>query len=260
MQAKDGTLDIAPLTARLYEGTVHAKLTARAQGSRVGGTGQITGLALKPLMAAFGDSSKLEGKADLKFDLSTSGATTMALRKQLGGSLSIAVRDGAIRGIDVVETLSGALGSIAARKTHAEAIDEAKLTRFSRLTASAQIERGIATSKDLQAVSEVLRISGSGRLDLVEEELDYLLRAQMTASPLGADHRIVSSLLGYTVPIHLAGPLDALKYRVDWVAVGADMVTRRALGGVSAPVIEEAVKGLGSLLGGKKSRATQKQP
>ena len=100
----------------------------------------------------------------------------------------------------------------------------------------------------------MLRISGSGRLDLVKEELDYVLRAQMTASPLGADQRIVSSLLGYTVPIHLTGPLDSLSYRVDWVAVGADMVTRRALGGVGTPVIEEAVKGLGGLLGGKKNR------
>ena len=178
----------------------------------------------------------------------------MRLRKHLDGSLSIAVRDGAIRGIDVVETLTGALGFIAARKTHAEAIDETKLTRFSSLTASAQIDDGIATSKDLQATSAVLKISGSGRLDLVEEELDYVLRAQMTASPLGADKRIVSSLLGYTVPIHLTGPLDSLSYRVDWVAVGADMVTRRALGGVGTPVIEEAVKGLGGLLGGKKNR------
>ena len=254
LQATDGKLDVAPLTARLYEGTVNAKLSARAEGNRIGGTGQIAGLALKPLMAGLGNSAKLEGKTDLKFDLSTSGETTDALRKHLDGSLSLAVRDGAIRGIDVVETLTGALGFIAARKTHAEAIDDTKMTRFSSLTASAQIDDGIATSKDLQATSAVLKISGSGRLNLVEEELDYVLRAQMTASPLGADKRIVSSLLGYTVPIHLTGPLDSLSYRVDWVAVGADMVTRRTLGGVGTPVIEEAVKGLGGLLGGKKNR------
>ena len=154
----------------------------------------------------------------------------------------------------MVETLTGALGFITARKTQTGTIDERKLTRFSSLTASAQIDDGIATSKDLQATSDVLKISGSGRLDLVEEELDYVLRAQMTASPLGADKRIVSSLLGYTVPIHLTGPLDSLSYQVNWVAVGTDMVTRRALGGVGTPVIEEAVKGLGGLLGGKKNR------
>ena len=86
----------------------------------------------------------------------------------------------------------------------------------------------------------MLRIAGSGRLDFVKEEFDYVLRATMTASPLGADRRIVNALLSYTVPIQIAGPLDSLNYRVDWVAVGADALTRGALGGVGVPVVEKS--------------------
>ncbi len=93
-------------------------------------------------------------------------------------------------------------------------------------------------------------VAASGRLDLVKEELDYVLRAEMTASPLGADRRVVSALLGTTVPIQIAGPLDSLSYRVDWAAVATDAVTRRAFVGV--PVVEGVVKGIGGLLGGKK--------
>ena len=158
LQATDGKLDVAPLTARLYDGTVNARLSARTEGNRISGTGQVAGLALKPLMADLGTTAKLEGKTDLKFDLSTSGETTDALRKHLDGSLSIAVRDGAIRGLDVVETLTGALGFIAARKTHAEAIDETKLTRFSSLTASAQIHHG---SPPARIFRRLLTCSGS---------------------------------------------------------------------------------------------------
>ena len=258
LRTNDGRLDVAPLTARLYDGTVNATLSARAEGNRIGGTGKMTGIALKPLIADLGTSARVEGKADLKFDLSTSGATTAALKRQLDGSLSIAVRDGAIRGIDVAEILTGALSFITERKTQTGTIDEAKLTRFSSLTASAQIENGIANIKDLQATSSVLKITGSGRLDLVEEELDYVLHATLTASPLGADRRIVNSLLSYTVPIHIAGPLDSLSYRVDWIAVGADLLTRRALGGIGAPVVDEVVKGFSGLLGGKKKGGVQK--
>jgi AsmA protein len=258
LRANDGKLDVAPLTARLYEGTANAKLAARADGNRISGAWTMSGIALKPFVADLGGPAKVEGKANLKFDLSTSGATTAALKRNLDGSLSIAVRDGAIRGIDVVQTITGALGFITARQTQTGMLDEAKLTRFSSLTASVQIDNGIANSKDLQATSPGLNIAGSGRLDLVKEELNYMLRAQMTVSPLGADRRVVNALLGYTVPIQIAGPLDSLSYRVDWAAVATDALTRGALGGVGAPVVEEVFKGIGSVLGGKKKDGAKK--
>ena len=91
-----------------------------------------------------------------------------------------------------------------------------------------------------------------------KRELDYVLRAQMTASPLGADRRVVNALLGYTVPIQIAGPIDSLSYRVEWAAVATDAVTRGALGGVGAPVVEEVVKGIGGLFGGKKKDGAKK--
>ena len=255
---KDGRLDIAPLTARLYDGTLNAQLAARADGNRISAAGTMTGVALKPLIADLGAFAKIEGKANLKFDLSTAGAGTAALKQNLDGSLSVVVRDGAIRGIDVVETLTGALNFITARQTQTGAIDETKVTRFSSLTASTQIAQGIASSEDLQASSSVLRIAGGGRLDFVKEEFDYVLRATLTASPMGADRRIVNALLSYTVPIHIAGPLDALSYRVDWVAVGADALARGALGGVGVPVVGEVVKGVGGLFRGKKKDGAQK--
>lgn len=254
LQANDGKLNVAPLTARLYEGTANAKVAAHADGNRISAAGAMSGIALKPFVADLGGSAKVEGKANLKFDLSTSGATTAALKRNLDGSLSIAVQDGAIRGIDVVQTITGALGFITARKTQTGTLDEAKLTRFSSLTASAQIDNGIANSKDLQASAPGLKIAGAGRLDLVKEELDYVLRAQLTASPLGADRRVVNALLGYTVPIQITGPLDSLNYRVEWAAVASDALTRGALGGVGAPVVEEVVKGIGGLFGGKKKK------
>ena len=126
LRANDGKLDVAPLIARLYEGTANATLAARADGNRISGAGSMSGIALKPFVADLGGSSKVEGKANLKFDLSTSGATTAALKRNLDGSLSIAVRDGAIRGIDVVQTITGALSFITARKTQTGTLDEAK--------------------------------------------------------------------------------------------------------------------------------------
>jgi AsmA protein len=258
LRAKDGRLAIAPLTARLYDGTLNAQVAARADGNHISAAGTMTGVQLKPLVADIGAFAKVEGKTNLKFDLSTAGAGTAALKENLDGSMSIVVRDGAIRGIDVVETLTGALNFITARQTQTGAIDETKVTRFSSLTASTQIHQGIASSEDLQATSSVLRIAGSGRLDFVREEFDYVLRATMTASPLGADRRVVNALLSYTVPIQIAGPLDALSYRVDWVAVGADAVARGAFGGVGIPVVGEAVRGVGGLLRGKKKDGEEK--
>src|SRR3989442_7624060 len=56
----------------------------------------------------------------------------------------------------------------------------------------------------------LLRIGGSGDIDIGRSTISYVAKASIVA--------------GLTVPVKLAGPLDAMKYEVDYRAVAGDLV------------------------------------
>ncbi len=61
----------------------------------------------------------------------------------------------------------------------------------------------------LDVKSPLLRIGGSGDIDIGRSTISYVAKASIVA--------------GLTVPVKLAGPLDAMKYEVDYRAVAGDL-------------------------------------
>ena len=129
--------------------------------------------------------------------------------------------------------------------------DENKRTPFSQLSASVHIKGGVATNDDLKAKSPQLDIVGSGRLDLVSTELDYSLKAQVLPGP-AVERGPLRSLVGITVPVRVAGPLDKPGYAVDWGSVAAEALLKRATGTTGKPSVDQLIEGLGGLLGRRK--------
>jgi AsmA protein len=130
-------------------------------------------------------------------------------------------------------------------------LDENRHTPFSQLSATVRIKDGVATNDDLKARSPQLDIGGSGRLDIVSTELDYALRAQVLPGP-ATERSALRSLAGVTVPVRIAGPLERPSYSVDWGAVAADALLKRATGRAGAPSVDQVLEGLGDLLGRRK--------
>src|SRR5438034_974849 len=73
------------------------------------------------------------------------------------------------------------------------------------------IKNGVAHNEDLDVKSPLLRIGGSGDIDIGRSAINYVVRASVVGT---------TSL---TVPVKLAGPLDAMKYEVDYRAVAGDL-------------------------------------
>ncbi len=238
MKAGDGKLQVAPLSANLYQGTLNGSLAVNARGTpQVSAQQRLAGVSIGPLLKDAAGKDMLEGRGNLNLDVSASGATVGAMKKSLAGSAAVNLRDGAIKGINLAQTLRNAktrLGSLRGEQTVAANAQEK--TDFSELSASFRIANGIAHNDDLDGKSPLLRLSGNGDVNLGAGSVDYLAKATVVGTLEGQGGQELASLKGVTIPVRIRGPFEKLSYSLDFAGI--------AEGAVKAKVEEkkEAVK------------------
>lgn len=238
LRAAGGRVDVDPIAANLYKGTVAGNASVNANSNAFAVKQQLQGVEIGPLLRDVADKDLVEGRGTVMLDVTTAGATVGALKKSLNGTSSVNLRDGAIKGVDVAGTLRKAKSLLGSQKSmEGQAEGDAK-TDFSELSASFVIKNGIAHNEDLQGKSPLLRLSGAGDINIGADSIDYTLKATIVATSTGQGGKDVSDVRGLTAPVRVTGTFDNLKYQVDVGALAADAaksaVTReieRRLGG-----------------------------
>ncbi|MGH8697040.1 MAG: AsmA family protein, partial [Burkholderiales bacterium] len=241
IKASGGRLDVSPMSARLYDGTLAGSAAVNANDNRFAVKQNLAGVSVGPLLRDAANQDLLEGRGNVVLDVATAGATVTALKKALGGTASLALKDGAIKGVDIpgaIRTAQAMLGSKGALEQQAKG---GKQTDFSELTASFVIKNGVAHNDDLQGKSPLLRLGGAGDIDIGAGTIDYTVKASVVATTTGQGGKDLARVAGVTVPVHLTGPFANLKYSVDVGAlasgVAKDALAReleRRLGGGKA--------------------------
>lgn len=215
VRAAAGRIDISPLNANLYQGTLAGSASVNAHTNQFSIREKLTGVALGPLLRDAAGVDRLAGRGNVALDVTTSGTTVAALKRALSGSVRIDVRDGAMQGVDLGEIVRAAgslIGSKSSVEGRAKATDQ---TEFSELSASFAIRQGVARSDDLAGRSPLLKVTGGGSIDIATERIDYLLKANpVGAIPIGRG-RTLTVLQGVAVPVRINGPLAAPEYSVD---------------------------------------------
>ncbi|ACV35607.1 AsmA family protein [Candidatus Accumulibacter phosphatis] len=215
LRAAAGRIDIAPLNANLYQGTLAGSASVNAHSNQFSMREKLTGVALGPLLRDAVGVDRLAGRGSVALDLTTTGTTLTALKRALTGSVRIDVRDGAVKGVDlgaIMRAAGSLLGSKASVEGRAKATDQ---TEFSELSASFAIRQGVARSDDLSGQSPLLKVTGAGSIDIATERIDYLVKAApVGAIPIGHG-RTLTVLRGVAVPVRISGSLAAPEYSVD---------------------------------------------
>ncbi len=242
VKAANGRLDVAPHSANLYEGSVSGALSAQADG-RVAVKETLTGVSIGPLLRDVAKKDVLEGKGNVALDVNAGGKSVNALKKSLAGTARVQLRDGSIKGINIAEVLRKAKTALGSQEARAQAA-EAQKTDFSEMSASFAIKNGVAHNDDLDVKAPLFRISGQGNIDIGNSTIDYVTKAAVVATTKGQGGADLSQLAGLTVPVHLSGPLDAMKYQVDYGAVARDAAKSK--------IGEKLKEGLGQRLGAGK--------
>ena len=231
----DGKLEVSPHSAALYGGTVAGAVSADANGNRVQVKQDIKGVALGSLLRDYANKDMLEGKGDVFLDVNAAGATTLALKRALAGSARIAMKEGAIKGINLNDPMKNVKSALA---TKSSKHDPSQRTEITDLSATFAIKNGVARNDDLQAKGPLIRITGAGNLDIGQNGIDYLAKA--------------TTLANVTVPVKLSGALDNPTWNVDYSGLlgGAGGALGKAAGGLTdtakkgASGVGDAVRGL----------------
>lgn len=240
-----GRMDLNPLSARLYGGTLAGSVIAQADGNRVALKQTMDNVNVGQLIRDYAQKDILEGRGRLVLDVGTGGSSIAAMRQSLDGSARVSLHDGFIKGINLAKKLREGKAILAGGGREAVvAADKTEKTDFSELAASFRITHGVARNDDLAAKSPFLRVAGAGNVDLVREQIDYVVRATVVASPQGQEGRELAELNGVTVPVRLTGPYDHPSYRLEFGELAASLARKQ--------VQQRIEQQLGKQLGGDK--------
>ena len=274
LAARDGTLKLSGISAQLYDGTLGGTFSATSS-NEFAGKFDLTQASMGPLLRAASGSDRVSGKGNVALDLKSQGATPAALKGSLSGSASLQLREGAVRGIDLNQTLAqvgGILTSVLGGESPAlpTAFNLGSRTNFDSLDVSLAIKNGVADVKRLDLRSPLLRITQGkpASINLVHNSLDLLANVRVTRAR--NDSVDLSALRGMTVPVRFAGPLDGPRIDVQWQDMGGSLVKEALQRGLTdliggqgnvgakpaaepdpaAPLVEDPVKSLGKTLKG----------
>lgn len=227
--------------AEVYGGRVRGSVTSDAASGplSIGVDLAADGVAMEPLLKDAAQFDWVAGNGKLQITLAGQGASERDLVASLAGSVDMGVANGAIVGFNVAKILRG-LGQ--GRISDFERVPSER-TDFSEMSARFVVKGGVAENQDLRLVSPLLRVSGTGRVLLLERQLDYTLKPRLVASLSGqgaADNG--SAPNGIEVPVKVTGPWDApsLHADVEELVKNPDKAI-------------DAVREIGRQLGGKKT-------
>jgi len=222
VKASGGRVDANPITANFYQGTLAGGAAVNANNDSFALKQQLTGINIGPLIRDASNKDLLEGRGNLALDVTTSGLTPSALKKGLNGTASVALKDGALKGVDVAALLRQAKAILGSKRALEQQAKGTQKTDFSELTGTFVIKNGVAHNEDLQAKSPLLRVTGAGDINFGEGTMNYTAKASLVATSTGQGGKDLADVGGVTAPVLITGPFENLKYSVDVAALATD--------------------------------------
>ena len=223
-----GMLRVTTLHAKAWSGVLDATAIADARASRVAVKATASGVDVNALLKDVASKDVLEGKGRVVADIDTAGRSVSEMKSRLQGSAAVQLRDGALKGFNLAKSLRQAKSALSTNKDTAQRASQTEKTDFSEMSASFQIDSGVARSHDLDMKSPYFRVGGEGQVDVGKSRIDYTARATVTDTSKGQDGADLAVLKGLTVPVKLSGPLDAVDWHIQWSAVAAGALKNQA--------------------------------
>ena len=246
MKAAEGKFQISNVSANLYDGTFKGEFSL-ASDAGIRSKGVLDQVNMEALSQAATGSSPLSGKAGLTYDLKASVANPQNWVETLGGTAQLKVREGAFKGLNVMQALRGISEAIrtsfsAPIELPAGAAQAGSRTPFTALDGTLTLDKGVATVKSLNATAPYLRIrqGKQASISLPERTLDVALNITVVNTGSGQEGQDLRALQGVTVPVRLHGPLSSPDYDIQWKAIGNKVVQNAVKKGL-LDVVREAL-------------------
>ena len=200
-----GIAELTSFTSNLYQGSISAtaKLDARKTPATYTAKKKIKGVKVQPLLVDVANNDTLEGTGNIDVNVKGKSLTPTGIKKNLVGTIVINFEDGAVNGINVAQLIRENYAKIKGEKV--ESKGEAQKTDFSAMKATLKIDKGWVSTNDLSAQSPLLRVTGKGKANFINETVDFLVRTSIVGSLEGQGGKSIDDLKDVTIPIKVTG-------------------------------------------------------
>ena len=222
VNALHGLVNINPLSAKLYQGSMNGSLNINAQAiPSLTIIQNLTAVNVAPLAKDVANIEMLEGKGNIGLNLIMHGNTISAMKKAVNGNFSLNLADGAIKGIDIDKKLrlAQSLLNKGAAGSETQAANKDEKTAFKEFKATFKVVNGIAHNDDLSLRSELIRVSGAGDINIGNDSIDYIAKAAIAQTADGQG--------SLAMPLRVSGSYTNLKYTLDYGAMLQDAVKQK---------------------------------
>lgn len=212
--ARDGRLQLQPVTAGLYDGQARGSMTldARRTPATFRLQQSVQGVQLRPFVSDLADFERLTGVARLEAELATTAASSAGLVSGLNGTLGFDLSDGKFMGVNLWFEIQRAYALAKGRPAPEKSSPD---TDFRELRGTAVIRGGKLRNDDLVGGLQFLALAGRGEIDLAAGTLDYRLTATVVREAVDETTGERSELAGARIPLRLTGELASPSVSVD---------------------------------------------
>lgn len=208
LHAKDGQIKLSPLSAKLYQGSYQGdmQLDVRTDVATMHVNEALTNIHAGPLLKDLMGEERVSGTGNAAFKLSTQGLEPDAMMRTLNGSATLHLRDGAVQGFSLPQLIREAKAKIKKQPVpNDEVVNE---TEFAEMQASMTIRNGVIHNQDLSVKSPYIRLSGAGKVNLVQQNIDYMATGVVVKTATGQGGADIDQIKGLKLPVHIHGSFD----------------------------------------------------
>jgi AsmA protein len=215
MELKNSLMQLNPINAELYEGALLANIVLNAKNTVPAFSFKSTlkDVQALPLVKDLMAKEVISGTANMQININGYGLEQLSLRKNTKGSGEFAFSDGAIHGVNVAELIRNGYAKI---KGHSiEITEQSDQTDFASFTGSFNLADGIISNQDLSLLSPLLRISGDGTANIIDESVNYKLKTSIVGSLEGQGGKPIKDLKNLTIPLKIKGSMAEPDISID---------------------------------------------
>ncbi|MFQ6372415.1 AsmA family protein [Shewanella sp. YIC-542] len=215
----NGVLELQQMTADLYQGKLSAmaKLDGRNKIASYQFDGALQQINLRPLLSDMAQVDMLAGSAKINVKGAGRSLLPANIKRNLNANGSFDIADGALYGINIPLMIRNAQDKLKGDLSATN--NEEQKTDFTSLTGSFSVKDGVAHNPDLQMSSPLIRLSGAGGANLLQETLDYQLKTALVDSLKGQGGKSSDNLAGIEIPLRISGTFGEPKFSLDTEAL-----------------------------------------
>ena len=241
---KDAVASLSMDKFAAYKGNGKGKVTINAKQPpyKIATNFSLNAIDAQPLLRDAASFDKLMGKGSLNWDLTTSGNSQKSFINALSGTLAFEFADGAVKGANIAEMvrkgkelIKGNFGAVSEGLD--TGFDDSEQTDFSVLSGTFDFTNGVGKNTDLSMLSPLIRITGSGNVDLPMTTVNYRLVTGIVDSLEGQG--TTDSSTGFKIPVRIKGPFHDVNISLDASKAAEDKIKEKA-----KDKIKDKLKGL----------------